>query len=48
MKKLCMPNYLALAGSLVGAAMNDLKHEDLMKQYSNPREYQDQWIYPDE
>ena len=28
--------------------MDDLKHEDLMQQYANPREYEDKWIYPDE
>lgn len=43
-----MPPHFALASSLVGAAMNDLTHEDLMLQYANPREYQDKWIYPDE
>ena len=48
MKKFGMSNNFALAGSLVGATMNDLNHEDLMAQSSNPREYQDQWIYPDE
>ena len=48
MKEFGMPPHFALAGSLVGAAIDDLKHEDLMIQYSNPREYQDRWIYPDE
>ena len=48
MKKFGMPPHFALAGSLVGAAMDDLKHEGMMEQYSNPREYQDKWIYPDE
>ena len=43
-----MPPHFALASSLVGTAMNDLTHEDLMQQYANPREYQDKWIYPDE
>ena len=41
-----MPPHFALASSLVGAAMNDLTHEDMMQQYANPREYQDKWIYP--
>ena len=39
-----MPPHFALASSLVGAAMNDLTHEDLMQQYANPREYQEKWI----
>ena len=43
-----MPPHFSIASSLVGAAMDDLKHEDLMQQYANPREYQDKWIYPDE
>jgi hypothetical protein len=48
MRKVGIPKHLAAAGSLVGAAIDDLKHEDMMVQYSNPREYQDRWIYPDE
>ena len=48
MSEVGLPTHLAVAGSLVGAALDDLKHEDLVVQYSNPREYQDRWIYPDE
>ena len=40
MKEFGMPPHFSLASSLVGAAMDDLKHEDLMQQYANPREYQ--------
>ena len=47
MKAVGIPTHLAAAGSLVGAAMDDLKHEDLMNQHVDPREYQDKWIYPD-
>jgi hypothetical protein len=32
----------------VGAAMDDMKHEELNKLYDNPREYQNKCIYPDE
>jgi hypothetical protein len=48
MRKVGIPPHLATADSLVGAAIDDIKHEDMMVQYSNPREYQDKWIYPDE
>ena len=48
MKAVGIPRHLAYAGSLVGAAMDDLKHEDLMNQHLDPRGYQKTWIYPDE
>jgi hypothetical protein len=48
MRNVGIPKHLAAAGSLVGAAIDDLKHEDLMQQYLDPRDYQDKWIYPDE
>ena len=48
MKAVGIPRHLAAAGSLVGAAMDDLKHEDLMNQHLDPRGYQETWIYPDE
>ena len=43
-----MPMHLAAAGSLVGAAIDDMKHEELDKLYDHPREYQNKCIYPDE
>ena len=48
MRKVGMPMHLAAAGSLVGAAIDDMKHEELIKLYDNPREYQNKCIYPDE
>ena len=48
MRKVGIPMHLAAAGSLVGAAMDDMKHEELIKLYENPREYQNKRIYPDE
>jgi hypothetical protein len=48
MRKVGIPMHLAAAGSLVGAAMDDMKHEELNKLYDNPREYQNKFIYPDE
>jgi len=46
-RTLGMPMHLAAAGSLVGAAIDDMKHEELIKLYDNPREYQNKCIYPD-
>jgi hypothetical protein len=39
MRKVGIPMHLAAAGSLVGAALDDMKHEELNKLYDNPREY---------
>ena len=43
-----MPPHFALASSLEGAAMNYFTHEDLMQQYANPREYQDNYVKNDQ
>ena len=37
MRKVSIPMHLAAAGSLVRAAMDNLKHEELNKLYDNPR-----------
>ena len=48
MRNVGIPKHLAAASSLAGAAIDDLKDNDLMQQFLDPRDYQDKWIYPDE
>ena len=59
MRKVGIPMHLAAAGSLVGASMDDMKHEELEfaypgvgiflnKLHDNPREYQNKCTYQDE